>query len=79
MAVNIFLSAAITYINLTDLAANINTIVTENIANKIQIFKEKTKTRKSIFVTFVTAFGLLENEYKLSRVQSEIKIEDLFK
>jgi AAA+ ATPase superfamily predicted ATPase len=51
----------------------------ENIANKIQIFKEKTKIRKAIFVTFITVFGLLENEYKLSRVQSEIKIEDLFK
>lgn len=51
----------------------------ENIANKIQMFKEKTKTRKSIFVTFVTVFGLAENEYKLSRVQSEVKIDDLFK
>jgi uncharacterized protein len=51
----------------------------ENIADKILVFKEKTKTRKSIFVTFVSVFGLLENEYKLSRVQSEIKIDDLFK
>lgn len=58
---------------------SIDKVTAENIADKIQIFKEKTKTKKSIFVTFITIFGLLENEYKLSRVQSEIKIDDLFK
>jgi uncharacterized protein len=51
----------------------------EQLQEKIRLFKEKTKTRKSIFVTMVTVFGLVENEYRYSRVQNEIKLEDLFK
>ncbi len=48
------------------------------LSEKIRIFKEKTRTKKSIFVTMITAFGLVENEYSLSRIQNEIKLEDLF-
>lgn len=51
----------------------------ERLSEKLIIFKEKTKTRKSVFLTLITTFGVFENEYKLSRVQSEIKIDDLFK
>ncbi|MCP9769533.1 ATPase [Lacihabitans sp. LS3-19] len=50
----------------------------EELAKKVQIFREKTKTRKSIFVTLITVFGLVENEYKLSRVQNEIIIDNLY-
>jgi AAA+ ATPase superfamily predicted ATPase len=50
----------------------------EELAQKVQIFREKTKTRKSIFVTLLTVFGLAENEYKLSRVQNEITMDDLY-
>jgi uncharacterized protein len=50
----------------------------EELQQKVQIFKEKTKTRKSIFITLVTVFGLTQNEYKLGKVQTEIKAERLF-
>ncbi len=33
------------------------------ISNKIDAFKKSTQTRKSIFVTFITTYGLKENEY----------------
>jgi uncharacterized protein len=46
---------------------------------KTHVFKEKTKTRKSIFITMVTAFGVKANEYKLSRIQNEVVLEDLFR
>jgi uncharacterized protein len=50
----------------------------EQISEKIRVFREKTRTKKSIFITMVTVFGLVENEYKYSRVQNEIILEDLF-
>ncbi len=50
----------------------------DELQRKATNFKEATKTRKSLFITLVTSFGLKENEYRLSRVQSEILLEDLF-
>jgi uncharacterized protein len=49
----------------------------ENLRNKIGIFKEETKTRKPVFLTFVTTFGIKQNEYS-GMVQSEIKMSALF-
>ena len=50
----------------------------ENIQQKIAIFKEKSKTRKSIFFTAISTYGFKNNEYKLRWVQNEIVMEDLF-
>ena len=50
----------------------------ENIANKIRIFKEVTKTKKTVFFTAVSTHGFKNNEYKLRWVQSEITMNDLF-
>ncbi len=50
----------------------------ENIQQKIAIFKEKSKTRKSIFFTAISTYGFKNNEYKLRWVQNEIAMEDLF-
>ena len=46
--------------------------------NKLNIFKEKTKTRKTTFLTMITTFGTRQNEYKLSLVQNEVKMDALF-
>ena len=49
----------------------------EILRNKIGSFREETKTRKSIFLTMVTTFGIKQNEYA-GMVQNELKMSDLF-
>ena len=49
------------------------------IAKKVNSFIESTGTRKSIFVTFVTTYGLVPNSYAKQYVQNELTIEHLFK
>ena len=48
-----------------------------NLRNKIGTFKEETQTSKSVFLTFITTFGVKQNEYA-GMVQSEVKMADLF-
>ena len=50
----------------------------KDLRNKIAVFKESTKTRKAIFLTMVTTYGLVANEYSRSIVQNEITMDDLF-
>ena len=47
------------------------------LARKIGVFREVTKTRKSIHLTIITSSGLVRNEYS-SRIQSEVSLDDLF-
>lgn len=49
-----------------------------NLRNKVGTFKEVTKTRKAVFLTFITTFGLVRNEYARSIVQNELTMDDLF-
>jgi uncharacterized protein len=49
----------------------------EKLRNKIAHFKEGTKTRKSVFLTFVTTYGLEKNKY-YGIVQNDIKLDSLF-
>lgn len=56
----------------------INKAYAENLRNKIQIFKAATKTRKAIFMTFITTFGVAENKYSGGLVQNSLTLEDLF-
>jgi uncharacterized protein len=46
--------------------------------NKIAIFKEFTHTKKTIFLAFITTFGIQKNDYAFELVQNEIVLEDLF-
>jgi uncharacterized protein len=46
--------------------------------NKIAAFKTSTKTRKSVFLTMITTFGLVDNMYALSVPQYTLTIDDLF-
>jgi uncharacterized protein len=45
---------------------------------KTHIFKESTKTRKAVFLTMITTFGLTQNQYARSVVQNEAVLDDLF-
>ena len=46
--------------------------------NKIAAFKQETGTRKSVFLTLVTTFGLKQNKYPAGIVQNDIKMNALF-
>ncbi len=50
----------------------------DNLRNKIGVFRAETKTRKSLFLTMITTFGLVQNEHALSLVQSSITMDALF-
>ena len=41
---------------------------------KIQVFKQRTKTRKAVFLTLVTASGLEQNSYATSLVTNHIQL-----
>jgi AAA+ ATPase superfamily predicted ATPase len=51
----------------------------EELMRKEWAFRNATKTRKGIFLTFITTFGLVKNEYYLQQVQNSITLDDLFK
>ena len=48
------------------------------LSSKVNIFREKTKTRKTTFLTMITTFGTRANEYKLNLVQNDVKMDALF-
>ena len=47
------------------------------LARKVGVFRDVTKTRKSIHLTMITSCGLVRNEYS-ARIQSEVTLDDLF-
>lgn len=46
--------------------------------NKLDIFREQSKTRKSLFLTMITTYGVKKNMYYTGFVQNEIKMDQLF-
>lgn len=50
----------------------------EELAKKIGVFKEQTKTRKSIYLTMITTFGLVSNAYASSMVKNSLDMDILF-
>jgi AAA+ ATPase superfamily predicted ATPase len=45
---------------------------------KVSAFRTVSKTRKSVFLTMITTFGLEQNVHSIGFVQNIIKLEDLF-
>lgn len=50
----------------------------QQLENKKSVFKEQTKTKKSLFITFITTFGLTANQYSNRLVQNSITMDQLF-
>ena len=48
------------------------------IVKKVNAFSYSTKTKKSIFVTFITTYGLIPNQYSKHYVQNELTMDVLF-
>ncbi|MCB9230817.1 MAG: AAA family ATPase [Bacteroidia bacterium] len=50
----------------------------EGLRRKIGTFKSETRTRKSVFLTMITTFGLESNEFSTEIVQSDLTMDALF-
>lgn len=49
----------------------------KDLENKVRVFQSQTKTRKSVFMTLVTTYGVKKNNYA-GLVQSEVNMSALF-
>ncbi|GGB07035.1 AAA family ATPase [Puia dinghuensis] len=45
---------------------------------KLRVFKERTATRKQLFLTMITTYGVKENEYKVAQVSNDLTMDALF-
>ena len=50
----------------------------EELRNKIGVFRQETNTRKSVFLTMITTFGLKTNSYSAGLVQNDLRMDVLF-
>jgi hypothetical protein len=50
----------------------------EQLRRKISVFSEVTKTKKQIFLTIMTTFGLLENKHSQGLVDNQLTMDILF-
>ena len=57
---------------------NIDKRYNDNLLHKIMTFKNVTKTKKTIFLTFITTYGLIKNKYSSSNVHHDLKMDLLF-
>jgi len=46
--------------------------------NKVSVFRRETGTRKTLFPTMITTYGVRKNEYYTGRIQGEVVMKDLF-
>lgn len=49
------------------------------IDNKVKVFREQAATKKTIFPTMITTYGVRENEHYTGRISGEVVMDDLFK
>ena len=50
----------------------------ENLRNKMAVFQDASKTKKALWLTFITTFGLTPNTYSQSLVHQSLTIDALF-
>jgi hypothetical protein len=50
----------------------------KELGNKLRVFREHTKTRKTLFLTMVTTYGLKNSKNNVGLVQNEITMDALF-
>lgn len=50
----------------------------ENLRRKRTIFQELTQTRKQIFITLITSFGLVPNQHSIGLIDQDFKMNVLF-
>ena len=56
----------------------INKKYADELLQKRTVFIDRTKTKKTIFLTMITTYGVAKNAYYKDLVQSEVRMDDLF-
>jgi hypothetical protein len=59
-------------------AFSIDKAYAEVLRSKISTFKTASKTRKAVFLTMITTYGVAKNQYSNLLVQNEVLMDDLF-
>lgn len=49
------------------------------LTRKLEVFREGTRTRKSLFLTMVTSSPIRKNEYAQRLVASQVMLDELFR
>ncbi len=62
----------------TETEFSIDKAYANELENKRNVFKEVTKTKKSLFLTLVTTFGVQPNDYVTQSVQATVTMDALF-
>lgn len=57
----------------------INKKYASELRNKIGVFKLETGTRKSVFLTLISTYGVQQNIHSTGLLQNELQMDDLFK
>jgi len=57
---------------------SISKVYAQTLKNKMDVFEESTKTKKQLFLTLITVFGMTNNEYSLGLIDQVLTIDDLF-
>lgn len=57
----------------------LNKSYADELRNKLMVFQEKTGTRKSLFITLISPFPLVENLHSTGLVQQNVTAESLFR
>jgi hypothetical protein len=70
-------------INLCEMKFSVNPFIIDakyanELRNKIGTFKTETKTRKSVFLTMITSFGIQPNSHSSGLVQNDLRMDALF-
>jgi uncharacterized protein len=50
----------------------------QNLTNKLEIFRAATQTKKQLFLTLITAFGMIPNEHSIGLEEQVLTADDLF-
>jgi hypothetical protein len=50
----------------------------EKLKRKLRVFKTESKTKKSLFLTLISTYGVQKNAHFLGLVQNSLSLEDLF-
>lgn len=50
----------------------------EELQNKLMMFRQSTDTRKTLMMTFITTYGIYDNEYRIQLEDNVVKMDDLF-
>jgi hypothetical protein len=49
-----------------------------DLQNKMMVFRNKTNTKKALFLTFISTYGVFNNDYKIQRVDAEVTMKSFF-